>query len=76
MYFKNPQPRGGKVYDGSISELLNATVPKTINSTENSSILREIVNDTLSTSRNILADSDCRSSRYFFVVQRLSTEST
>ena len=47
LYFKNPQPRGGKVYDGSISELLNATVPKTINSTENSSILREIVNDTL-----------------------------
>ena len=47
MYFKNPQPRGGKVYDGSISELLNATVPKTINSTKNSSILREIVNDTL-----------------------------
>ena len=47
MYFKNPQPRGGKVYDGNISELLNATVPKTINSTKNSSILREIVNDTL-----------------------------
>ena len=47
LNFKNPQPRGGKVYDGNVSTLLNKAIPKTINSTDNSSILKDIVNDTL-----------------------------
>ena len=47
LYFKHPQPRGGKVYEGNINTLLNEYIPRTINSNDNNSILKNIINDTL-----------------------------
>ena len=48
LHFKYPQPRGGKVYQGNINTLLNEYMPRTINSNDNNSILKNIINDTLS----------------------------
>ena len=47
LHFKHPQPRGGKVYEGNINTLLNEYIPRTINSNDNNSILKNIINDTL-----------------------------
>ena len=47
LYFKYPQPRGGKVFNGDIKQMLNSARPTTINSNGRNSILNDIVNDTL-----------------------------
>jgi len=47
LHFKYPQPRGGKAYQGNINTLLNEYMPRTINSNDNNSILKNIINDTL-----------------------------
>ena len=47
LYFKYPQPRGGKVFNGDIKQMLNIAIPTTINSNGRNSILKDIVNDTL-----------------------------
>ena len=47
LYFKYPQPRGGKVFNGDIKQMLNIAIPTTINSNGRNSILNDIVNDTL-----------------------------
>ena len=45
LYFKYPQPRGGKVLNGNIEQMLNSAIPVTVNSDDRNSILNEIIND-------------------------------
>ena len=47
LYFKYPQPRGGKVFNGNIKQMLNSAIPATVNSDDRNSILNEIINDTI-----------------------------
>ena len=47
LYFKYPQPRGGKVFNGNIKQMLNSAMPVTVNSDDRKSILNEIINDTI-----------------------------
>jgi len=47
IYFKYPQPRGGKVFNGNLKQMLNSTIPTMINSDDRNSVLNDIVNDTL-----------------------------
>ena len=47
LYFKYPQPRGGKVFNGNLKQMFISAIPTTINSNGRNSILNDIVNDTL-----------------------------
>ena len=47
IYFKHPQPRGGKVFNENLEQILISAIPNTINSNDRNSILNEIINDTL-----------------------------
>ena len=47
IYFKYPQPRGGKVFNGNLKQMLNNSIPNMINSDDRNSVLNDIVNDTL-----------------------------
>ena len=45
IYFKHPQPRGGKVFNGNLKQMLNSAIPNTINSDDRNSVLNKIAND-------------------------------
>ena len=47
IYFKNPQPRGGKVFNKNLEQIFISAIPNTINSNDTNSFLNEIINDTL-----------------------------
>ena len=47
IYFKHPQPRGGKIFNKNLEQIFTSAIPKTINSNDTISILNEIINDTL-----------------------------
>ena len=47
IYFKHPQPRGGKVFNENLEQILISAIPNSINSNDRNSILNEIINDTL-----------------------------
>ena len=47
LYFKYPQPRGGKVFNGNLKQMFISAIPTAINSNRRNSILNDIVNDTL-----------------------------
>ena len=47
IYFKNPQPKGGKVFNKNLEKIFIKAIPNTINSNDKNSILNEIINDTL-----------------------------
>ena len=47
IYFKHPQPKGGKVFNGNLKQMLKSAIPNTINSDDRNSVLNKIANDTL-----------------------------
>ena len=47
IYYKNPQPRGGKVFNGNLKQMFISVIPTKVNSNDKNSILNKITNDTL-----------------------------